>query len=65
MYFSCQMYDSYVCFLLLLYFKFITDSPDGAETPAIVILDLLADTLDMHIYGTGIADIFIAPDLIQ
>jgi succinylglutamate desuccinylase len=30
-----------------------------------MIFDLLAETLDMHIHGTGITDIFIAPDLIQ
>ena len=48
-----------------MYFKFVTDSPYGAETPAVVILDLLAETFDMHIYGTGIADVFVTPDLIQ
>ena len=30
-----------------------------------MIFDLLAETLDMHIHGTGITDIFIAPDVIQ
>ena len=30
-----------------------------------MILDLLAETFDMNIYGTGIADVFVTPDLIQ
>ena len=28
-------------------------------------LELLTETFDVHIHGTGITDIFIAPDLIQ
>ena len=50
---------------LLLYFKLVSNAPYGGKFPAIMIFDLLAETFDVHIDGTGIADIFIAPDLIQ
>ena len=46
-------------------FEFIADAPDGADLPVGMILDLLTETFDVYIHGTGITDIFIAPDLIQ
>ena len=39
--------------------------PRSCDTPALMVIDLLAQTLDVNIHGTGIADIFIAPYLIQ
>ena len=30
-----------------------------------MIFDLFAQTLDMYVYGSGITDIFIAPDMIE
>lgn len=56
---SCFWYD------LITYFEFIADAPDGADLPVGMILDLLTETFDVYIHGTGITDIFIAPDLIQ
>ena len=50
---------------LLLYFKLISNAPYGGKFPAIMIFDLLAQTLNMHINSTGISNILISPDLIQ
>ena len=45
--------------------EFITDAPDGGKTPLWMIFDFFTKTLDMYIYGSGIANIFISPDMIQ
>ena len=50
---------------LLLYFKLVSNAPYGGKFPAIMIFDLLAQTLNMHINSTGISNILISPDLIQ
>ena len=50
---------------LLLYFKLVSNAPYGGKFPAIMIFDLLAQTLNMHINRTGISNILISPDLIQ
>ena len=49
----------------LFHLEFISDPPDGGQTPGIVILDLFPQPCDMNIYRAGIPDIFIAPDMIQ
>lgn len=38
---------------LLLYFKLVSNAPYGGEFPAIMIFDLLAQTLNMHINMYG------------
>jgi hypothetical protein len=50
---------------MLFYLEFVTDSPDSGQTPRLVIFDLLAKTFNMYIDCSGIADVFIAPDMIQ
>ena len=45
--------------------KFVTNTPDGSKSPCSMIFDLLAETFDMYVYCTGIANVFISPDLIQ
>ena len=45
--------------------KFIADPPYSGDGPGWMILDLFTETFDMYVYGAGVADIFIAPDVIQ
>lgn len=44
--------------------EFITDPPDRCDLPGVVILDLFPQSFDMYVYRTGIAGIFISPDLV-
>ncbi len=49
-------------------FKFISHSPYGSDAPvrmAALFLKFLADAFNMHIHGTGVADIFISPYLVK
>ena len=46
------------------HFKLISNAPYRSNPPAVVILDLFTQTFDMDIYGSGITDIFIAPDVV-
>ena len=45
--------------------EFIADTPYRGDGPELIIFDLFAKSFDMHIHSAGIADIFIAPDMIQ
>ena len=45
--------------------KFVTDAPYSTDRPGRMIFDLFTQSLDMYVYGTGIADVFISPDMIQ
>lgn len=47
------------------YLELVADSPDRGDFPVRVILDLFAQTLDVYVYRAGVANVFIAPDLIQ
>ena len=47
------------------YLEFVADSPDRGDFPVCMILDLFAQTLDVYVYRAGVANVFIAPDLIQ
>ena len=49
---------------VLLYFKLITNAPNGAESPGIVVFDFLPQPLDMDIDSTCISNVFIAPDMV-
>ena len=49
---------------LLLYFKLVSNAPYGGKFPAIMIFDLLAQSFDMYVHGTGIADVLISPDMV-
>ena len=46
------------------HFKLISNAPYRSDPPVVVILDLFTQTFDMDIYGSGITDIFIAPDVV-
>lgn len=45
--------------------KLVSYAPDSCEAPLRVVFDLLTKTLDMNVNGTGIADVFIAPDMVE
>ncbi len=49
---------------MLSHLKFVTNSPNSTKAPGFMVLDFLAQTLDVYVYGTGIADIFISPNLV-
>ena len=49
----------------LFYLKLVSDAPDSCDAPGWLVLDFLAETLYMHIDSAGVADIFIAPYVIQ
>ncbi len=39
--------------------------PHTVASSSRVVLDLLPETLDVYVYGAGVADVLIAPDLIR
>src|SRR5699024_3212620 len=43
----------------------VSDAPDRADGPAFAVLDLFAETLDMYVYRAGIANVLIAPDVVE
>ena len=45
--------------------QFITDAPDGGKAPLRMIFDFFTQTFDVYIYGSGIANIFISPDMVK
>ena len=49
---------------LLLYFKLVSNAPYGSQIPGWVITDLFAETFDMYVHGTGVSDVFVAPDMV-
>ena len=49
----------------LFYLKLVSDAPDSCDAPGWLVLDFLAETLYMHIDSAGVADIFIAPYVVQ
>ena len=49
----------------IFYLKFVSDAPDSCDAPGWLVLDFLAETLYMHIDSAGVADIFIAPYVVQ
>lgn len=49
----------------LPHFKFIPDAPDRTDGPVLMILDFLAQALNMYVNCACIADIFIAPDMVE
>ena len=49
----------------LFRFKFVADTPDGGNSPVLVIVDFFTQTLDMYINGSCITNVFISPDLVK
>ena len=50
--------------LLQLVTEFVSDAPYGGQGPVGVILDLFPETFDMYVHGTGVSDVFVAPDMV-
>ena len=44
--------------------KFISDTPDSAKPPGIMIFDFCTKAFNMNINSAGVSDIFISPNLI-
>ena len=51
--------------VLSLYLEFVADAPYRGNGPVGVILDFFPQTLDMYVHGAGVADVLVAPDVIQ
>ena len=45
--------------------EFVADPPDRRYFPSLVVMDLLADPLDVHVHRPRITDVIIAPDLVE
>ena len=51
--------------VLPLHLEFVTNAPDGGQRPVVIVLDFFPETFDVDVYGPGIADILISPDMVQ
>lgn len=63
--YMCQKTPISVSFSFVFDLEFITDAPDGGKAPLWMIFDFFTQTFDMYIYGSGIANIFISPDMVK
>ena len=50
--------------VLPLHLEFVTNAPDGGQRPVVIVLDFFPETFDVDVYGAGVPNVFIAPDMV-
>ena len=51
--------------VLPLHLEFVTNAPDGGQRPVVIVLDFFPETFDVDVYGAGIPNILITPDMVS